>query len=129
MMVMAKKFGPVELTFETRDDYLYARAKGETTALELEQQCHNELAGKCHEVKAGRLMLVRDIPVALQSFDIFEMAKSIVDDLSGIRFACVNPYPANADPLHFGTIVALNRGVVYKVFDNEADAEEWLLSN
>jgi len=60
MMVMAKKFGPVELTFETRKDYLYARAKGETTALEFEQQCHNELAGKCHEVKADRLMPKRD---------------------------------------------------------------------
>jgi len=61
--------------------------------------------------------------------DAFESSRDIVAlGLDGIKIAYVDLDPANHQNNQFGELVAENRGAFAKVFTNEKDAEEWLLS-
>jgi len=120
---------PIELTFEARAGYLFVHARAETTTPETTLQFMREVAKQCAEAKLDRVLLFRDIPDTLSLSDFFLATETLLEGFRGIRGAVVNPYPVNAERLEFGSLVALNRGVTYKIFTNETEAEAWLLQD
>jgi hypothetical protein len=119
---------PYQLTFEERDGYLFARITAETINRDMAMQYLNELADKCVELKLERILLERQIPATMSNTDTYFVMGDLVRILGGRRFAVVNPHMSNEDSLGFSALVGANRGVRYRVFQNIADAEQWLLS-
>jgi hypothetical protein len=118
---------PYELTFEARPQYLYAQVKADTITEQIAAGYLREVADKCRELECDRLLLHRDIPEMLATGTLFFVAADFQKMISGIRTAFVNPHLSNRNELDFAVTVGTNRGADYAVFDNDADAEAWLL--
>lgn len=118
---------PYELIFDKRPKYLYAQVKADSIDRETALRYLQELADKCAEVNAERVMLERRIPATMSDADTYLIIQDIVRLIGPRRMAVVNPYDSNADAMAFGNLVGANRGLPYRVFDSTDDAEAWLL--
>ncbi len=119
---------PYELMLEPRPGYLYARIKADTITDKVAMRYLRKVTARCRALKCDRLLLHRDIPSMLPTGSLFFLASEFQQRVRGIRVAFVNPYPSNEPDLTFGVTVGTNRGADYAVFDNDADAEAWLLN-
>lgn len=116
-----------ELTFDKRPNYLYALIKADSIDRETALRYLQELADKCTELNAERVMLERRIPVMMSDADNYLIIQDIIKIIGPRRMAVVNPYDSNDEAMAFGNLVGANRGLPYRVFDSTDDAEAWLL--
>jgi len=117
-----------ELIFEERSGYLYANVKADSITQEIAMAYLNEVMGRCRNLKFARLLIERDIPEMLPDGTLFFVASEFQQMNAGVRVAFVNKHVENDDALEFAVRVGMNRGADYGVFDNESDAERWLLA-
>lgn len=118
---------PYELTFDKRPDYLHAVVKANSIDRETALRYLQELADKCTELNAERVMLERRIPATMSDADNYLIIQDIIKIIGPRRMAVVNPYESNDEAMAFGNLVGANRGLPYRVFANTDDAEAWLL--
>ena len=118
---------PYELTFDKRPNYLYAVIKADSIDRHTALRYLQELADKCTEVNAERVMLERRIPATMSDADTYLIIQDITRLIGPRRMAVVNPYDSNSEAMAFGNLVGANRGLPYRVFDSSDDAEAWLL--
>jgi hypothetical protein len=116
-----------QLTFEERPGYLYAHVTAEIINRQIALAYLSEVAGEARRLKAARLMLHRDIPAMLPDGVLFFVTAEFQEMIIGIKTAFVNPYLTNEDAFNFAITVGTNRGARYNVFNNDTDAEIWLL--
>lgn len=116
------------LTFEHRADYLLAHVQAESMDLETARAYNRELAAKCDELNLKRMLIIRDIPVMMNTVDVFDATTDFVELVQGKRVAYLNPHAAIGRDFAFAITVAGNRGGNIEVFGDEASAEEWLLA-
>jgi hypothetical protein len=120
---------PYQLTFEERPHYLYVRITAPTITEPIAMSYLREISDKCSEIKCKRLLLHRDIPEMLPDGVLFFVAAEFQRMIAGIKTAFVNPYMANESSFNFAVTVGTNRGADYGTFNNDADAEAWLLKD
>jgi len=120
---------PYKLSFEQRENYLYARVEAETIDRPTALEYLSEVARQCARLDAKRLLLDRDIPVMLPDAELFNTTTDFLEMIRGTRAAFVNPYQDLTDAFDFAMVVGLNRGADYRRFDNTEAAEKWLLEN
>ena len=118
---------PYELTFDKRPDYLYAVIKADSIDRETALRYLQELADKCSEVNADRVMLERRIPSMMSDADNYLIIQDIIRLIGPRRLAILNPYDSDGEAMAFGNLVGANRGLPYRIFDSADDAEAWLL--
>jgi hypothetical protein len=118
---------PYELTFDKRPGYLHAVIKADSIDRGTALRYLQELADKCTEVNADRVMLERRIPATMSDADNYLIIQDIIRLIGPRRMAVVNPYESNDKAMAFGSLVGANRGLPYRVFDSTDDAEVWLL--
>jgi hypothetical protein len=118
---------PYELTFDKRPSYLYAVIKADSIDRETALRYLHELADKCTEVNAERVMLERRIPAMMSDADNYLIIQDIIKIIGPRRMAVVNPYDSNNEAMAFSNLVGANRGLPYRMFDSTDDAEAWLL--
>ncbi len=116
-----------ELTLEEREGYLYARVEAHTITEEIAMEYLQEVTDRCRELNCERLLVDRDIPAMLPDGTLFFVAAEFQKMIAGVRVAFVNKYLSNDDALEFAVRVGVNRGADYGIFDNQQDAERWLL--
>ena len=118
-----------KLEFEERAEYLYAYVSGETDSLDISREYWREIAEECRRIKCGKVLIVEDIKEVVSTMDEFQIASEIPSmGFFGIRVAFVDLYIEHSAINEFGEIVATNRGLHGKVFNDLAEAEKWLLS-
>jgi len=119
---------PYELTFEKRQNYLYARITADETNVPTSVEYWQAIIDKCRELKVKRFLVEQVIPIALSSTDTFMLATEIAamqpDD---IKIAFTDAFEQHYDQNKFGELAAGNRGVLYKFFTTVPEAEDWLL--
>ncbi len=120
---------PYQLRFKRRPEYFYAHLTAEEDSLELSVAYWKEVAQECKKIKCRKLLVEEDIPKnAISLFDMYEFVNKVVFELLNINIAFVDIYIDQMEANKFAELVATNRGVSVKVFNNFADAEKWLLS-
>jgi len=120
---------PYNLTFEVRDGYAYAYVSGEHDTLDICTAYWSEIGNKLSEHQIRKVMIVEDIPEESPLADVYDLASGLTDmGFRGVKIAFVDRYSSHQELNDFGVLVGSNRGLVGKAFNDETEAEKWLLS-
>ncbi|MEO8647554.1 MAG: hypothetical protein ABI539_00165 [Acidobacteriota bacterium] len=118
-----------ELTFEERDDYLYALVEGETDNYEISHFYWQEVIEECKRLGRKKLLVEEAIIGNNSEGDTFQVASELRSmGLVDIKLAFVDRFTEHDEVNKFGEMVAINRGIESRVFDRISEAEEWLRS-
>ena len=115
------------IEFTEYPEYLHAHLRAETIDPDMIARYVDELVARFEASGHRRILLIRDIPVALSEGLVFHTVSSSLEALAGKKMALVNPHPEIRDTLQFGLTVGRNRGGNYGYFDDIDSALEWLL--
>jgi hypothetical protein len=120
------------ISFELRANYLYALVTGEAVTNELTNAYWNEIGQECARHKITKLLVEEKLSRRIDSLsDAYRTSAdvSVIAGLTGVKIAFVDSDLAHHDLNLFGELVASNRGLYCKNFEDFREAEEWLLSN
>ena len=118
------------LEFDERPDYLRAYVTGEHDNFNISSQYWSEIAKKLAELGIKRVLVVEEIAEQSPMIDVFQLVSELADrGFRGIKVAFVDKFSSHQDLNDFGVLVGTNRGLFGKAFDNEAEAEAWLLGD
>lgn len=115
------------LTFEDRIGYLYAFVEGENDSAEVTTLYWREIVAKCTENDTRKLMVEEDLPGGPSETEVYHLASGLSKlGLYRIKIAFVDRHLDQQDLNQFAELVAVNRGINGKIFNNVDDAEKWL---
>lgn len=115
------------LTFEVRPTYLYAYVEGDHDSYEISRSFWQEIADESRRLKIRKVLIDENILENASMADVFQLASELPDMGFG-KVAFVDRYLDQQEINAFGELVALNRGLNGKIFNDVAEAETWLLS-
>jgi hypothetical protein len=119
-----------DISFENRSKYLYVYVSGEHDSYEISSGYWHEIAAECAKIKAVKVLIEEDIPEDVSMGEMYQLASELPEfGFIGIRIAFVDRYIEQQDLNQFGELVANNRGLHAKVFNDVSEAEKWLLSD
>ena len=119
---------PYRLTFEHRPEYLYAYVEGDEDSYEISATYWREIAEECRANKYTRVLIVEDIVESGTMADAYQLSSELPQmGYMGIKVAFVDKYIEQQDLNQFGELVAVNRGINGKIFNDVDEAEKWLL--
>lgn len=116
-----------DIRYEARLGYLFAHIEGPETydnALDFWKDLRREAVTG----NFSKLMVVDEVTGTLSTTQIFTLSTEIARLHTGAAIAFVDPKKETLEANRFGETVLANRGVNGRVFTNEEEAEEWLLS-
>lgn len=118
------------LTFEQRDGYLYAYVEGEQDNYEISKAYWQEVVDEVVRTDAKRVLIDENIVESASMAEVFKLASEIPTmGFGGTYVAFVDRYLDQAEINEFAELVAVNRGLNGKIFNNEELAVEWLLKH
>ncbi len=121
---------PYDIRFENRAEYLYAYVSGDQDSVEISTRYWNEIAAECRKNNYKKVLVEEDIPEAVASvFELYQFAAELPKlGFAGIYIAFVDRYIEQNELNEFVELVASNRGLKGRVFNDVTEAEKWLLS-
>ena len=120
---------PYRISFDYRTEYLFVHVSGEEDSLEISRRFWREIADECSRSKVKKVLIEEDFPEAISMGEMYQLASEIPTmGFYGIRMAFVDSHLDQQDLNEFGELVASNRGIYGKIFNNREEAETWLLS-
>lgn len=120
---------PYRLTFEHRPEYLYVYVEGQEDSYEISRAYWQEIAGECKDKKYKRALVVEDIVESGTIAEAYQLCSEFPQmGYIGIKVAFVDRYSEQSEENQFGELVAVNRGINVKTFNDVEDAEKWLLA-
>lgn len=120
---------PYHLTFEQRPGYLYAYVAGEEDNYEISRAYWQEIADQCKERKCSKVLVVEDIVECGTIAEAYQLCSEFPQmGYIGIKVGFVDRYLDQQEANQFGELVAVNRGINAKVFNDVEEAEKWLLA-
>lgn len=118
------------LTFEHRDGYLYAYVEGEHDSYEISKQYWLEVAAEVVRTKAPRVLIDENIVESASIAEVFRLSSEIPSmGFGATRVAFVDRYLEQNEINEFAELVAVNRGLNGKIFNDEAMAIDWLMKH
>lgn len=119
-----------DLTFEERDGYLFASVKGEADNFEVSAGYWQEVAEKCQRIGAKKVLIVEDLPGDSSMAEVYQLASALPQmGFYNIKVAFVDEHIDQQELNQFGELVAINRGLHGKIFNNVSEAEKWIEQN
>lgn len=117
------------ITFEQRPDYLYALVEAEQDSYEISLAYWREIADECKVRNITKVMVEEDMQGTATMVEAYQVAAELPKmGFLGIKLAFVDTHLDQSDLNAFGELVAVNRGVNGKFFNDQAVAEAWLIS-
>ena len=119
---------PFNIIFEDRGDHLYARVDGPSDSYEISQMYWAEIAMEASNRGSKKLFVEEWLEQQIASIaDTYQAAAERHEmGLAGIKIAFYDAFADQLDQNQFGELVARNRGVNVKVFDDADAALAWL---
>lgn len=116
------------VTFE--DNYVRVVSNGEKD-LDFSKAVWTEVVRICNENNCYRVFGLANTTIPMEALDAYDHGRLFRDLGLDARFriAWVEKNPEAVDIVAFIETVLFNRGLPGKLFDNERDALEWLLSD
>ncbi len=129
---MAENHGeekPYKIKFEQREGYVYAYGQAKQDSFDTSLGFWMDIAAYCKENHVSRVLVEEDFGTDNSMMDTYEiMIQGQKIGFIGVKVAFVDRHPNHMDTNLFAETVALNRGLIAKVFSNIKEAEKWLLS-
>jgi hypothetical protein len=120
---------PYDLSFQYRPRYLYVYVTGERDSYEISKQYWQEIAAECRRSDCKKVLIEEDITEIVSTGEMYKIASEIPQmGFFGIRIAFVDRRIEHQDLNQFGELVATNRGIYGKIFNDVEESEKWLLS-
>ena len=121
---------PYDLTLEQRPGYLYAYVEGQHDSYEISKAYWQEIANEVARLGADRVLIDENIAESVAVAEIYELASEIPTmGFSSARVAFVDRYLDHHEVNSFAELVAVNRGMRGKVFNDLEEAERWLMAD
>ena len=121
---------PYQIAFEQRPQYLYVYVTGAHDSYEISRRYWLEVSEQCGKSNCKKVLIEEDIPEAVSLADMYQLGTDLAEmDFLGVRVAFYDRYAEQQDLNEFGELVAVNRGLYGKIFNNINEAEKWLLSD
>jgi hypothetical protein len=121
---------PYRIKFEQRDQYLYAYVAGEHDSLSISLEFWREIAAECRRAEARKVLIEEDIEESVSMLEMYQIAAEIPQmGFANVLIAFVDRFLEQQSLNEFGELVATNRGLRAKVFNNVKEAEIWLSEN
>ena len=119
-----------EIRFEHRAEYLYAYVTGEKDSIEISTQYWREIAEECRNANYKKVLVEEDIKESIASvFELYQFASELPNyGFAGVYIAFVERYIEQNELNRFVELVAGNRGLKGRIFNDVNEAEKWLLS-
>lgn len=119
---------PYQISFEHRSDYLYVYVTGLHDSYEISIAYWREVAAECKKSNYKKVLIEEDIPELVAMGDMYRIASEIpLLGFAGVRLAFVDRYSEQQKDNEFGELVATNRGIYGRIFNNIKEAKKWLL--
>jgi hypothetical protein len=123
-------FKAYEIRFEQRPAYLYAYVSGEHDSLSISLAFWREIAGECRRARVRKVLIEEDIEESVSMLEMYQIAAEIPQmGFTNVLVAFVDRYLEQQSLNEFGELVATNRGLRAKVFNDAKEAEKWLQEN
>lgn len=125
---------PYEHRIEIKANYLYVKVTGNRERGNEVADSMNGwkmIAEKCQKENLHKVLTVLQLSGRLPVMSAYSIA-GLASQLDSARKCKIALVDLNKDSLkdnQFGETVAINRGIRLKTFDNEEDAEKWLLND
>jgi hypothetical protein len=117
-----------ELTIEKRPLYLYACVESTTINRAMVLSYLAEIFEEFRSAQYSRLLIVKEIPAALESDDFAVIASEIVrSGAQGLKIAVVDEFPDHAKLNKEGAAKAKETGLDIEFFSSFSSAVHWLL--
>lgn len=124
-----KSTKPFHIAFEHRPHYLYVYVSGEHDSYEISRQYWLEVADECNKSDYKKVLIDEDIEETTSLPETYQLASEIPQmGFQGVRVAFYDRFAEHQDLNEFGELVATNRGLLGRVFNNLEEAEKWLLA-
>lgn len=95
---------------------------------EIMKRYWQEIADECLSTGCRKVLIEKQISAVASMVDFFQIASDVpYMGFAGVKVAFVSSAPSHFEPTKFAEIVATNRGLNVKLFDNVEEAEAWLL--
>ena len=107
--------------------YLYAYVEGDHDSYDISRAFWRAIAAESKRLGIRKVLIDENIPENASMADVFQLASELPDMGFG-KVAFVDRYLDQQDINAFGELVALNRGLNGKIFNDAAEAETWLLA-
>lgn len=120
---------PYEIGFEDRKTYAYARISANSIDREMAYSYLAEIVLKCAELRQKTLLLERDIPAVTSDEDMGDALRSLLSMASGMKIAIVHVQPALGSHLKTSVDAECADREDCRYFEDQAEAEGWLLSS
>lgn len=118
---------PYELTFESREHYLYCLVTGEESS-QTSLAYWREVAEKCDELGFKKALVEEELEGQLSDVDMFRACAEFPKlGLIGKKIAFVDRHADHDHGNRFGRTVAFNRGIDIMIFEHVEDAQKWLV--
>jgi hypothetical protein len=123
-------FKAYRISFERRPDYLYAYVGGERDSLAISLEFWREIAAECQRAQAKKVLIEEDIEESVSMLEMYQIAAEIPQmGFADVLIAFVDRFLEQQSLNEFGELVATNRGLRAKVFNDVTEAEKWLSEN
>lgn len=120
---------PYQISFDHRPEYLYVYVSGEHDSYEISRRYWLEVASECKESGYKKVLIEEDIKETISMAEAFQFAAELPTlGFRGVRVAFCDRYAEHQELNEFGEVVATNRGLFAKVFNDFTAAENWLLN-
>lgn len=116
------------LILEHRAGYLYAQVEADRDSYEISRSYWEELANKVRELGVRSLLVKENIPDGFSMSEAFELASELPKmGFASVKIAFVDEFTEQDEINKFSEMVAVNRGLNVKVFNDMNEAERWLV--
>ena len=114
-----------KIIYTNKSGYLHVHISG-PESFEAALHFWKELAGKAKAEQINRFLIVDEVSGQLTLLEHHNLSLIIARDFFGKIIAYIDPKTETFENNKFGEDVVYNRGVIAKVFRNEAEGIEWL---
>lgn len=119
---------PYQISFDHRPNYLYVYVSGEYDSYEISRQYWSEVADECNRTGYKKVLIEEDIKETVSVAEAFQLASELpLMNFRGVCVAFCDRYAEHQELNEFGELVATNRGLFARVFNDFNEAENWLL--
>lgn len=119
-----------KIKFENRPQYLYVYVEGEKNRFEIGKKYWSEILAECQKSNYEKVLVEENISGNISAAEMYEIATRVSNlGFGNILLAFVDCQLEHHTLNRFGELVANNRGLKVKIFNNFTEAEQWLLMN
>ena len=115
------------LVFDKDGDYLHAYVEGPFDNATISKAYWTEIFAVCRAEGFNRVLVEEALAEPATAAVSYEVGTFIADEApAGLKIAFVDRFENHQELNRFGNLVATNRGIESEVFDQIADAADWL---